>query len=72
MTFGKSLFHLADFTLCSARISVANLSSEVATSASAAIYSAWRSRCRVCVEIGAGLVPSLRQTNSSTNGSMLA
>ncbi|MNP70338.1 hypothetical protein D3C76_1665590 [compost metagenome] len=56
----------------SARISVANLSMEVAMSASVAMYWAWRSRWRVWVEIGAALVPSLPQTYSSMKGSMLA
>ena len=40
------------------RISSANASSEDATTASAARSSAWRSRWRICVEVGAGSRPS--------------
>ena len=54
------------------RISVANRSSDEASSASAESSSAWRSRCRICVELGAGSSPSRSQATRSTSGSSAA
>ena len=53
---------------CSARISVANFSRLAAMSASVVITSAWRSRCRIWEETGAGSSPSFAHTASSTSG----
>ena len=51
------------------RISSANRSSDAASSASAFSTSAWRSRWRICVELGAGSRPSRSQAIRSTSGS---
>ena len=51
------------------RSSSANRSSEAASSASAFSTSAWRSRWRICVELGAGSSPSRSQAIRSTSGS---
>ena len=57
---------------CRWRISVASRSIELATTASAAKYMAWRSRGITCVETGSGASPIFSATYSSTRGSMLA
>ena len=54
------------------RISVANRSSDEASSASADSSSAWRSRWRICVELGAGSSPSRSHAIRSTSGSIAA
>ena len=54
------------------RISVAKRSSDEASSASAESSSACRSRCRICVELGAGSRPSRSQATRSTSGSAAA
>ena len=54
------------------RISSANLSSDEATSASAASSSAWRSRWRICVETGAGSRPRRSHASRSSSGSVAA
>ena len=54
------------------RISSANLSSDDATIASAVSSSAWRSRCRICVELGAGSSPRRSQARRSSSGSVAA
>ena len=50
------------------RISSANRSSDEARSASAESSSACRSRCRICVELGAGSRPSASHATRSTSG----
>ena len=57
---------------CRWRNSCAQRSIDAPTSASAVMYSACRSRCRICVEIFAGFSPSFVQTYFSTNGSRCA
>ena len=54
------------------RISVAKRSSDEASSASAESSSAWRSRCRIWVELGAGSRPSRSHATRSTSGSAAA
>ena len=54
------------------RISSANLSSDDARTASAVSSSAWRSRCRICVEVGAGSRPRRSQAMRSSSGSVAA
>ncbi len=54
------------------RISSANLSRDEATTASAAKSSAWRSRWRICVDVGAGSRPSRSQAIRSSSGSVAA
>ena len=54
------------------RISVANRSSDDASRASAPRSSAWRSRWRICVELGAGSSPSRSHAIRSTSGSIAA
>src|SRR5579884_2055351 len=54
------------------RISSAKKSSEDARTASAASSSAWRSRWRICVEVGAGSSPSRSHAIRSSSGSVAA
>ena len=54
------------------RISVAKRSSDDAASASADSTSACRSRCRICVELGAGSSPTRSHAIRSTSGSIAA
>ena len=57
---------------CRARISTAIFSSEAAMMASVAMNSAWRSRCTIWLETGAGSSPRRWHASSSTSGSMWA
>ena len=57
---------------CKWRISVANLSIELAITANVVKNSACLSRCNVCDEIKADAIPSLRHTYVSTKGSISA
>ena len=54
------------------RISVANFSREAAIRAREPTYWAWRSRCTIWFDTGAGAMPSRRQTLSSMAGLTVA
>ena len=72
LALAERLLHLRTSVRARCRISSANLSSDEATTASAASSSACRSRWRICVEAGAGSRPSRSQAIRSSSGSVAA